>query len=225
MERMNTPTRFPFKLVGHATPALESRLDELRGRLSPLPPALLAERTGASYLELGQGRGEFHLALLGTFTILTHPDFRATLASTTDTPLPAFKHALLLYYFLHSDGAPPAQKWISFADLPDGRVYATAFQGYTGDLLAKTFLLDLNSFQTACQKADGVPVSFGDAAFRFRALPRMDLLLVYRLGDEDFSSTCHLLFDAHASHYLPTEACAVLGSLLTQKILRATSLS
>jgi hypothetical protein len=138
--------------------------------------------------------------------------------------LPAFKHALLLYYFLQSDGAPSAEKWISFADLPDGRIYSSAFQGYTGNLLSKTFLLDLNVFNTSCQKVDGVPVTFGDAAYRFSAFPRMDLLIVYHLGDEDFPSTCNLLFDANAGHYLPAEACAVLGSSLTQKILRNKSL-
>lgn len=217
---MTVPTRFSFKQVGHAGPALESRVDELRGRLGSIPPALLGERTGASYLELGPGRGEFHLALLGISVVLTYPDFRATLAAT-DTILPAFKHALLLYYFLQSDGIPAVETWISFSDLPDGRIYAPAFQGYTGDLLAKTFLLDLDAFCSACQKADGIPVTFGDAAYRFHALPRMDLLIVYHLGDDDFLSTCNLLFDANAGHYLPAEACAILGSLLTQKILRA----
>jgi hypothetical protein len=217
---MTSPTRFPFKQVGHAGPALESRVDELRGRLSPIPPTLLAGWTGASYLELGQGRGEFHFALLGTSVILTYPDFRATLAAT-EAALPAFKHALLLYYFLQSDGVPPDGTWISFSDLPEGRIYAPAFQGYTGDLLAKRFPFDVTAFAAACKKAGGVPVSFGDAAYRFHALPRMDLLIVYHLGDEDFPSTCRMLFDANAGHYLPAEACAILGSLLTQMVLRA----
>ncbi|MBI5935582.1 MAG: DUF3786 domain-containing protein [Chloroflexi bacterium] len=214
---MTPPARFPFKPVGHAMPALESRVDELRGRLSLLPPNLLAERTGADYIELEQGRGEFHITLFSVPITLTYPDFRAT-----ESALPVFKQALLIYYFAHSDGTPPAGEWISFADLPDGRVYSSAFQGYTGDLLAKTFLLDLDAFRAACQKADGIPVPFGDAAFRFRALPRVDLLLVYHLGDEDFPSTCKLLFDAHAGHFLPAEACAVLGSSLAQKVLRVS---
>jgi hypothetical protein len=195
-------------------------VDELRDRLRPSLPGLLSERSGASYLGLGQGSGEFHLSLLGASVFLTYPDFRAFDASA-DKPLPAFKHALLLYYFLQSDGSPRAEKWISFADLPEGRIYAPAFQGYTGDLLAKTFLLDLNAFHSACQKADGAPVTFGDAAYRFHALPRMDLLIVYHLGDEDFPSSCSLLFDESAGHYLPAEACAILGSSLIQKIMRA----
>ena len=212
---MALPGRFPFKQVGHAGPALESRLDEVRGGLSLVPPTLLAERTGATYQ-----RGEFHLALLGAQLRLTYPDFHAF--TSNGESLPVFKQALLVYYFLHSDGTPPAENWISFADLPEGRIYSSAFQGYTGDLLAKTFLLDLDAFRSACQQADGVPAIFGDAAYRFRALPRMGLLLVYRLGDEDFPSTCNLLFDANAEHYLPAEACAVLGSSLAQKVLRAS---
>ncbi|RJP54118.1 MAG: DUF3786 domain-containing protein [Anaerolineaceae bacterium] len=217
---MTTPKPFPFKPVGHAGPALESRVDELRGRLSLVPPTILAERTGASYLELGQARGEFHLALLGVSILLTYPDFRA-IFSSTGAPLPAFKHALLLYYFLQSDNTPPAEKWISFSDLPEGRIYAPAFQGYTGDLLAKTFLLDMNAFGSACRKAGGIPVPLGDVAYRFNAFPRMDLGAAYHLGDDDFPSTCNLLFDANAGHYLPAEACAILGSSLTQMILRA----
>ena len=218
MGTMTTPARFPFKPVGHATPALDSHLDELRGRLRLVPPALLAERTGASYLELGQGRGEFHLEFLSAPITVTYPDLHA-FTSTADA-LPVFKQAVLVYYFAHSDGTPPAGEWVSFADLPDGRIYSSAFQGYTGDLLAKTFLLDLDAFRASCQKADGDPVPIGDAAFRFRAFPRMDLLVVYHLGDEDFPSTCKLLFDANAGHCLPAEACAVLGSSLTQKILK-----
>lgn len=217
---MIPPRRFSFKEAGHAESALASRVEELRGRLGLIPPALLAERTGASYLELGQGRGEFHLELLNASILLTYPGFHATF-SATDAPLPAFKHALLLYYFLQSDGAPLIGKWISFSDLPEGRIYAPAFQGYTGDLLAKAFLLDLDAFHAACQKVGGTHVAFGDAAYRFRALPRMDLLIAYHLGDEDFPSTCKILFDESAWHYLPAEACAILGSSLTQLILRA----
>lgn len=216
---MATPTSFPFKRVGHATPALESRVAELVLALEPIPPDLLATRSGTAYLELGPDRGEFHLPFWGTQLILTYPDFRAF--TTSAEALPAIKHALLLYYFLTSDGTPTTGRWISFADLPEGRIYAPAFQGYTGNELAKAFALDLNSFRLACEEVGGHAYPLGDAACLFHALPRLDLLAVYHLGDEDFPSTCNLLFDASAGHYLPAEACAILGSMLTQKILRA----
>ncbi len=214
---MQPPSRFPFKNVGHAEPALESRVDELCGRLSLVPPALLAERTGAAYLELGQGRGEFHLFLFDVSVILTYPDFNAVTSS--GDRLSPMKRALLVYYFVTSDGIPPGGDWISFADLPEGRVYTSAFQGYSGKELAKAFGLDMTAFQRACEKLGGVLAPFGDASYRFHTLPRLDLLVVYHLGDEDFPSSCNILFDSNASHYLPTEACAIAGSMLTRKIL------
>jgi hypothetical protein len=190
---MNPLKRFSFKPVGHAIPALESRVDKLKIELGLLLPDQLAEQSGAYYLELGQGRGEFHLALLGTPIVVTYPDFHA-FTINTDAHLPAFKHALVLYYFLHSDGTPPSGKRISFSDLPGGRIYSDAFQGYTGNELAKVFKMSIDQFCVACEKAGGSPNAFGDAAFYFRALPRMDLLVVYYLGDDDFSLNMQIAF-------------------------------
>ena len=214
---MQTSTRFPFNKPGQAEPVLESRVDELCSRLSLLPPNLLAERTGAAYLELGQGRGEFHFGLFDAPVVLTYPDFSAVFPSGEHVT--AFKRALLIYYFVTSDGTPPSGEWISFADLPDGRIYASAFQGYSGNELAKAFALDLAAFQKSCEKLGGALSPFGEASYRFRALPRLDLLAVYHLGDEDFPSSCNILFDSTVGHYLPTEACAIIGSMLTRKIL------
>ncbi|MEW6402406.1 MAG: DUF3786 domain-containing protein, partial [Chloroflexota bacterium] len=136
-----------------------------------------------------------------------------------DDPLPAFQQALFLYYLLTSDGAPLTGRWVSFADLPDGRMYNAAFQGYTGDELAKAFGLELEGFKVACEKAGGEFAATGDAAYRFQALPRVELLAVYHLGDEDFPSSCKILFDASATHYLPIDGCAIVGSMLTKKIM------
>jgi hypothetical protein len=219
MGKMTSLKRFSFKPMGHAVPALESRVDELRARLGFIVPGQLADQTGAMYLELGQGRGEFHLALLGTPIVITYPDFHA-INAITDTHLPAFRHALLLYYFMHSDGMEEAGKWISFSELPDGRIYSSAFQGYTGDEIVRTFGINLGRFCKACDGAGGITEKFGDASYRFRVLPRMNLLLVYHLGDDDFPSTCRLLFDVNAGHCLPTEACAILGSSLAQRIVK-----
>ena len=217
---MTIPRRFSYKPVGHAVPALKSRVDELRAKLELILPNQLAERSGASYLELGQGRGEFHLELLGTSIIVTYPDFCAITVNTA-SPLPVFKHALVLYYFLHSNETLPAGRWISFTGLPEGRIYSTAFQGYTGDEIVRTFGMNMDLFCAACENAGGDSVVFGDTSYCFQALPRINLLVVYNLGDEDFPSICKLLFDGNAGLYLPTEACAILGSLLTQKILKA----
>lgn len=199
--------------------ALSTRVDELRRVLQQVPVYLLEERTGAKYQAIGPERGEFHLRLLNSELRITFPEFQVLDAYNNE--LPSFHHAMLMYYFDSNTAVPLTGKWISFAELPDGRVYDSAFQGNTGNLLVKTFGLDIDSLRKACDSLNGVALSgFGDAAYIFPALPRIPLLVNYWQGDEDFPSTCKLLFDVSVSHYLPTEACAILGGMLARKLVK-----
>lgn len=207
--------------VGHAGLALESRVADLRFRLDLVSPTLLAERTGTNYLELGQGRGEYHIQFLGESIILTHPNYCAVKISGEQ--LPVIKQALLLYYFDTCDGSDPTGSWVSFAGLPDGRVYSSAFQGYAGDAIARRFGMNLAGFCAACEAMNAFPLSSGDAGYRFLALPKISIAVIYHLGDEDFPSNCHLLFDENTQHCLPAEACAILGNMLAHKIIEAHS--
>lgn len=197
---------------------LAGRVDELRSTLRVQDPSLVAVRGGLSYLTLGPGRGELHIPLWGRVCILCWPQL--TGCSETDDRLPDFQLAMLLYYLVTADGAPLTGRWVSFADLPDGRTYNAAFQGYTGGEIMKRFGLDLDGFKSACSKAGGEPAEAGSASFVFQALPRVPLMVTYWLGDEDFRSSCRVLFDESASHYLPIDACAILGSTLTGRIIR-----
>jgi hypothetical protein len=199
-------------------PALATRVDELRGALQQIPVNLLAERTGASYQVIGPGRGEFRLSLFDSPVIATYPGLVGF--DTKDDELPLPTQAVLAYYFHTGDGTPLTGQWVSFADLPDGRIYNSAFQGYTGDELVKAFGLNLDRFKLACEKSGGQPTPVGDAAYIFNALPRLLLLVNYWCGDEDFPSSCKILFDSSVSHYLPTDVCAILGSMLARKIIK-----
>jgi hypothetical protein len=199
-------------------PALAARVDELRAALQQIPVNLLAERTGASYQAIGPGRGEFRLSLFDSPVILTFPGLVGIDTKDNELPLPA--QAVLAYYFFTSDGAPLSGQWVSFADLLDGRMYNSAFQGYSGDELVKAFGLNVNGFKLACEKCGGAATPVGDATFIFYALPRLPLMVNYWCGDEDFPSYCKILFDSSVSHYLPTDVCAILGSMLTRRVLK-----
>jgi Domain of unknown function (DUF3786) len=211
---MSNPNETPHP----SKPALAARVDELRAALQQIPVNLLVERTGATYQAIGPGRGEFRLSLFDSPAILTHPGLIGFDAKDNELPLPV--QAVLAYYLYTSDGAPLSRQWVSFADLPDGRMYNPAFQGYSGDELVKAFGLDVEGFKLACEKCGGAATPVGDAAFIFYALPRLPLLVNYWCGDEDFPSSCKILFDSSVSHYLPTDVCAILGSMLTHRILK-----
>ena len=193
-----------------------ARLDELRLTLRFQDPGLIAERSAVPYLTLGPNRGELHIPFWDDVCILSFPELIGY--NNHDDQLPNFQQALLLYYLLTADGTPIKNNWVSFADLPDGRMYNAAFQGYSGDEIVKAFGFDLDAFKLVCLKAAGKPIELGSASFTFQALPRVSLMLTYWLGDEDFPSSCKILFDESACHYLPIDACAILGSMLVRKL-------
>jgi hypothetical protein len=218
MEKTNIKKIWKPSNTGTTSTHLTDRAQELRSALRLLNPNLVAARSGVSYLEVGSVRGELHIPLWGFACILSWPDLIGY--SKPAEILPNFQQALLLYYLTTADGASQAGKWVSFADLPGGRMYNQAFQGYTGDKLSKAFHLDLDVFKSACEFAGGKFIDLGNASYTFQALPRVPLMVTYWLGDEDFPSSCKILFDASATHYLPIDVCAILGSNLTQHILK-----
>jgi hypothetical protein len=198
---------------------LSRRIAELRAGLADQDPEALARRSGSVLLAAGQETA-FHLSLWDRAICLPFPGLVAReVESGSEISTP--NQALLLYYFYTCDGQPAAGRWIAFSELPDGRFYNQAFQGYTGQKLVQAFGSDLESFDLAGRTLGGLHWSLGDSAFAFQALPNVPLLAVYWLGDEDFPPSCQILFDAAVSHHLPTDACAILGSSLVQKLIRA----
>jgi hypothetical protein len=196
---------------------LTDQVENLKASLRPRDPALVAAQSDASHVAINPGNDALQIPLLGNMSIVSWPELMGY--GTQGTPLPDFQLALLLYYLMTSDGTALSENWVSFAELPGGRIYNAAFQGYSGDLLAKSVGLELDSFRAACTLAGGRPLGVGSCSFTFRALPRLPLMVTYWLGDEDFPSSCKILFDESACHYLPIDACAILGSMLTRRLL------
>jgi len=193
---------------------LARRAGELRQGLAAASPLQLADHTGASY---DPDAAEFRLAVFGQEHRLPFPGLVAVEAGSGQVA-PVAIQALLMYYFQTADGAPLEGRWVSFADLPDGRFYAPAFQGYTGQRILQIFGQELEALAEAAGALGAQPLALGSAAWAFQALPRLPVGLVYWQGDEDFSSTCQVLFDASLSHYLPTDVAAFVGSLLTRRL-------
>ena len=202
-----------------AEPALAVETERLRERLRRQQPDEFAGLAGAAYS--AQEGGRLSLDLWGAPVLF---DFPALVAcrERAGTPLALPVQALLMYYLATTDGIRPSGEWVSFADLPGGRIYAQAFQGYSGSLLTRAFGEDIQSFGRACLAAGGEPVAeLGDAAFAFAGLPRVPLLVTYWQGEDEIPSASQVLFDSTATHHLPIDVCAILGGMLVSRILKA----
>lgn len=204
---------------------LARHVKQLRSELHTTDPATLAILTSTDYQETAPGDGSFQVDLWGQDVAVSFPEFIAVDSKTgVEMPVPA--QALIAYYYYTADGTPLAKRWIAFSELPEGRFYSQAFQSYTGRQLFLAFADDITSFTQAARTlptAEGMEQSTppGDRSFSFQALPRVPMLVVYWQGDEDFPSSYQILFDAAVVHYLPTDVCAILGSMLTRKLIAA----
>ena len=207
-----------------AAAALQARASEIWSGLEDADPAQLAVRTGARFSPAGRRvsrAGALRLAVWRRDAVIDVPGFGISWADGDGDVDPATA-ALLAYYFERSDGSPETGRWIAFNELPDGMFYAQAFQGYTGNELARVFGNDGAAFGSAAEELGGVPVGLADLTYSFRALPLVSVAIASWHGDEDFPPSYRVLFDAGIERHLPTDVGAILGSTLTRMLL-ATS--
>ena len=199
---------------------LRVRMDELRITLRQLDPQVIAAHTASTFSNTTESRGVFRLNFWHRPTEILCPEFIVKDVISGKELHPA-QQALVLYYYHTANGMPISNKWISFSDLQDGRFYARAYQGYTGHELAQRLKGDRELFITAATEIHGEPYTMGDASFIFKILPRVHLLVVFWQGDDEFPSNFQVLFNTSANHYLPTDACAIAGSMLTRQLIKA----
>lgn len=197
------------------------RVGELRASLKRYDPRSLAERSGGVYISTGDQTGSLQCSLWGRPFSICVPDF--ILRDEHQEPASLTLQALVLYYLQTAHGPAPAGQWISFSELPDGKFYNLAFQGYSGKQLARAFGNNLADLRRAALKIGGQWLDqgggIGDFACRFQVLPRLPVLLVGWQGDEEFPASYQFLFDVTAANYLPTDVCAIVGGILARKLI------
>jgi hypothetical protein len=194
-----------------------AKVADLRATLRGRDPRDLATKSGAE-LRAGALRVPFY----GEVHVITFPELQVSIEAT-GKPCGLNRTSMFLYYFQTADGAPFADKWVAFRDLPGGMFYHQAYQGYSGDRLAKSIDNRTSVFERAAKNLGGVRLSLGDASYTFSALPRIRVAAIYFAGDEDFPATANVLFDAAASHYLPTDALGGVGSSLVDRLIGTES--
>jgi hypothetical protein len=183
-------------------------------------PQEVATRAGVTFERIDDRNGRCLVPFFGTLHSIAWP--QGTVQIGPEGPdADIWVQILLLHYLLTADGRLLASEWIAFRNLPGGLGYDAAFQGRANFRLAGAFGTDDKAFVTAARSLGGERLSFGDASFLFRALPRVWLAVVLYLADEDFSASAQVLFDGAASHYLETEDLAVLGGMLASRLIKA----
>ncbi len=186
--------------------ALNKAIEELRG----ISPYVVAARSGIDFSD-----GKFKLPFFNRNLLIHYPEVTIEEAGKSAPP-PQWLQIIFLHYLLTADGIPVADSWITYRYLPGAYLFEARFYSLAIQSLIKAFGNDVEGFRRASLSLGGVPMSrTGDAAFRFQAFPQVPLACILYLGDEEVAPSISILFDASATHYLPTEDLSYLGTYLS----------
>ena len=192
------------------------QLDVLRNEISVTQPGRLAVNCGGTLVDQ-----LIRLTYWGQEVGISWPDLKARKMSD-GSECSVYDAGMLLYYLREADGTPMADRWIGYRELPGGNFYSQAFQGYSGDRLARAYVESPEAYVEVAHILEGITLSgLPGLAFAFLPLPRIRLAAILYPGDEEFAARASVLFDAAASHYMTTDGLALLGAGLVGRLIQA----
>ena len=117
---------------------------------------------------------------------------------------------------------PRQNGWVAYRDFPDAGPLTVFWADTVERQLAQRFTGALAELQGACDALDGMEADLDvacDLCRQFRPLPKVPLLVVFNDADDDFPASVSLLFEKRAATYLDAESQAILGHILTQRLV------
>jgi hypothetical protein len=125
---------------------------------------------------------------------------------------------ILCKYILLCPEQPDEDKTlVTYKDFKDTAPYIGGFKNTSEHPIARYFEGRVAKLEKKCLELGGRPFQTDVAcqlAFRFQALPRVPLFLLFNDADEDFAAQCTLLFQKSAARYLDMECIAMVGATL-----------
>ena len=119
---------------------------------------------------------------------------------------------LLIFYLLEAKDIPLSGKWVNEFSLRGGALFFRGPHAIRNQSLAGRFGYDINGFKKVCAKLCGQSVQMGDVAYRFQILPRVPVLVVLWLGDEEFEPAAKLLMDSTLDQHLPLDVIYAMAT-------------
>ena len=132
---------------------------------------------------------------------------------------------VLLYNYIFFSGSKPLSgKWVGLESFPNSLSKRVALEDGCHRRINQVFAGFQRKLEAACRKLGGIAVADGhnaDLAYRFQALPKMPLLLLFWDEDkeEGFESQTKVLFDESALEYLDLEGLTFVAEKLAENLI------
>jgi len=127
---------------------------------------------------------------------------------------------LVLHYIEGSGNAQLANRLVSYRDFEGGALYYSAFKARTIDLIIREFSRKPDLLKHIGDAIGAEPMEMGSVSFKAHFFPKMPVVIVLWLGDDEVPASANILFDANAGKILPTEDLSVMGGVLCNWIVQ-----
>ena len=143
------------------------------------------------------------------------------LLEDSNVEVPLKDKILILHYFTLAADTPATGILITYKQLPGGVSYFPAFSQRAINPFVKHFgqkpelLIDISA------KLGGYKADQGDISVTINAFNHVPITFALWRGDEEFSPSGGILFDANISDYLSTEDITVLCETIAWKLVKS----
>ncbi len=132
---------------------------------------------------------------------------------------------LVLHYLLGCSSNVIENRDASFAMLPSGSVYASAFDEQVLRRIATRFGAEPELLVRAGRRLGGMDLGAGDSSIGLRPFPRLPAKIIVWRGDDEIPANASFLFDRSASDILPAEDLFVLAKDVVERLVRAADIN
>ncbi len=127
----------------------------------------------------------------------------------------------ILSGYAEADALEECHRLITFAQLPGGSAYESAFNKRTVHQIERLFSSVPQTLYEAAELLDAARFDCGDYSVKIYAFPLVPVHVVLWKSDSEFPTSANILFDSSVSNYLSTEQTAMLGELTCIRLKHA----
>lgn len=131
---------------------------------------------------------------------------------------------LCKYLLMCPDTIPAPGPLATFKDFKDAGPLIEYFDNAVQGEVARSFSGNITALESACRHLGGIPVEDDWAyqiKYRFSALPRVPVYLLFNDEEEGFPAQCTILFVRRAEAFLDMESVAMLAGSLSHLLKSA----
>ncbi len=128
---------------------------------------------------------------------------------------------MVLFYLLKTKNIPLDRKWISEKDLLGGEAFFRGPHALSVDLIEKKYGDNPEGFVEAGKALGGTPVRFGDKSIAIDVFPRIPIIYILWMGDEEFPAKAGVLFDASIGSHFTLDMIWVMVNEVSRRLVEA----